>query len=174
MIQIYEDTIDDINNYNRIYDYLIRSIKKLGNYESIKNIRNVKMDKLIKEIDEFSKQNSVDKISNIIEKYENRVNELTLIYKNENNSSIRLFGSKFVENNKKHCYLLINNRINELINEIDCKNLKNKIILIKLIEIDNNYYLFRRNNEGITNMSYMLSQCSSLISLPDISKMENK
>jgi len=48
----------------------------LSNYESINNVLNFKMDKLMKEIDEFLNGNNINTIRNIINKYENRINEL--------------------------------------------------------------------------------------------------
>jgi len=137
---IYEYINEEIDNYNKIYEYIIDSIDNLGNYESINNILNFKMDKLMKEIDEFLNGNNINKFRNIINKYENKINELSIIY-NNNNEKIRLFGSTFVKNNKGKCYLLINNKITELIEEIDYhdyynNNNENKI-KIRIIEKKN-------------------------------------
>ena len=79
----------------------------------------------------------INKLKSIINKYENKLNELTIIYENKDKGKIKLFGSKFVNNNKGNCYLLINNRMSELIKEIDYHdyfdNYERKIY-IKLIE----------------------------------------
>ena len=92
----------------------------------------------MKEIDEFLNGNKINKIKNIINKYENRINELSIIYNNNKNGKIKLFGSEFVNNNKGKCYLLINNKITELIKEIDYHNYYNnnnkRKIKIRLIE----------------------------------------
>ena len=109
IIEICEYIIEEINNYIKIYDYILYSIDNLSNYESINNAVNFRMDKLIKEIDEFLDQNNADRIQYIINKYENKINELTIIYNTSNNWRIKLFGTEFVKNNKENCYLLINN-----------------------------------------------------------------
>ena len=174
--EICEDNIEEINNYIKIYDYIIDSINNMSNYESIKNILNFKTDKFMEEIDDFLNKNQIYKLLNIINKYENKKNELTIIYNNEIHGEIKLFGSEFVKNNKGNCYLLINNKKSELIEKIQFKdyfdNQYLEKIIIKLIENKNknkNNYLLG-NNDGITNMSNMFYECSSLLFLPDISK----
>jgi len=171
IITICEYIKEEINNYNKIYDYIIDSIDNLSNYESLNNILNFKMDKLMKEVDDFLYQNNLNKIKNIINRYENKINELTIIYNRDKSSVIKLFGSEFVENNKGKCYLLINNKITELIERIIYKNYYNnneRIIKIRLIE-NKTYSLFSGYYNSITDMSYMFKGCSSLLSLPDIS-----
>jgi len=96
---------------------------------------NFKMDKIMKEIDDFLNQNNINKIKSIINKYENKINELSIIY-NKDEKIIKIFGSEFVKNNKGKCYLLINNKITELIEEINYNNFFNnnkerKIRIIK-------------------------------------------
>ena len=144
----------------------------MSNYESINNILNFKMDNLIKEVDDFLNENKINKIKKIINRYENKINELTIIYKNQDDEKIKLFGFDFVNNNKRNCYLLINNKISKLIEEIDYHKYYNndvRKIKIKLIE-NKTYSFFSGYNNGITNMSYMFYGCSSLSSLPDISQ----
>ena len=55
------------------------------------------MDNLIKEVDDFLNENKINKIKKIINRYENKINELTIIYKNKDNKKIKLFGSDFVK-----------------------------------------------------------------------------
>jgi len=120
-------------NFIKIYDYIINCIDNLNNYESINNIINFKM----KEINDFLNQNDINKIKNIINKYENKINELNIIY-NKDKKIVKIFDSEFVKNNKGKCYLLINNKITELIKKIDCDNYYNKNkegkIKIRIIE----------------------------------------
>ena len=121
------------------------------------------------------------------------INQMTLIYKVGNNiDKIKLFGSQFVENNKDKCYLLIEDQQKELceylyLNE---KQKEKNTLEIKLIEnkiITNMSYMFSNcsslisikdiynwNTKNVTNMSYMFSDCSSLLTLPDISKLNTK
>ena len=87
----------------------------------------------------------------------NKINEMIIIYKTENKSRIRIFGEQFIKNNKKNCKIIIENKEQDISEYI---NVNEKItnLKIKLKEI-----------KTITNMSYMFSDCKSLISLPDIS-----
>ena len=85
---------------------------------------------------------------------------------NQNDKTIKIFGYNeyndcFLKSNKDKCKIEYNNKeyeLNEYFN-IDNLNINNNIIAIKLIGINN-----------IINASYMFFECSSLISLPDISK----
>ena len=90
---------------------------------------------------------------------------MTITYKIPYDNSIRLFGKDFVKNNINNCYLLIYGKENKLCEKLILnQEQKNKDILeIKLIETNK-----------ITNMSYMFYWCSSLNSLPDISKWDTK
>ena len=128
----------------------------LYNYERIKNILNFKKKKLIREIGDFLNDNIKNKYRKLIDIIENKKNEMTLIYKN--NEKVKLFGKKSIENNKNNCFFLINNNIYELMEYYNLD--KNKqIIKIKLIE-----------NNKIINMNFMFNNCSSLLSIKDISK----
>ena len=86
-------------------------------------------------------------------------------YKIKDNDKIKLFGEKFVENNKDKCFLLINNSISELSEFInnDNKKIKDKIIKVSLI-----------GEKDITNMSFMFYYCPRLISFSDNSKWDEK
>ena len=88
--------------------------------------------------------------------------EYRKFYKYDKEKKIRLFGEKFVENNKKYCKIIYKGE-KELcthfyINDIE---LKKNMFEIKL--------------KGITkvkDMSYLFAQCKCLIELPDISKWD--
>ena len=91
------------------------------------------------------------------------LNEIIIRYNIKNMMSIRLFGKKFIKNNKKNCRMVLENKEQEIfeflyINDT-LKEKENEILEIKLKEI-----------QTITNISFMFSNCLSLISLPDISK----
>ena len=99
----------------------------------------------------------------------NNTNEMIIIYKinDENNEDsednqdedkyeIKLFGEKFIKNNKNNCKIIIENKEHDLIEYLKI-NKNEKILKIKLKEI-----------KTITNMSYMFDGCNSLTSLPDI------
>ena len=92
----------------------------------------------------------------------NQLNQMTIIYNIvENKNSIKIFGYDFVENNKNKCYLIINGKQRELCVYLNMNEIK----------IENNQLKIKiKENKHITNMSCMFSDCSSLVSLPDISK----
>ena len=74
--------------------------------------------------------------------------------------NINIFGSKFVENNKNICKMIIDEKVYEVAEQYNIKDYANNELKIKLEGINN-----------ITNMSYMFNECSSLSSLSDISKL---
>ena len=86
--------------------------------------------------------------------------EINIIYDINRKNNIRIFGSKFVKNNKNICKMIIDNGEYEIAEEYNIKSNNNNKLKIKLKGIDN-----------INNMSSMFDRCSSLLSLPDISKL---
>ena len=110
---------------------------------------------------------------------DNNIDEITIIYKNEKIENIneelkkemksklgeemsknKLFGERFIKNNKNNCKIIINGKEKELVSFYDIERLEeNGILEIKLKGINN-----------IKDMSFMFCGCLSLISLPDISK----
>ena len=106
-----------------------------------------------------------------MKKNENKVNNLnydilnnyiTLIYKiNEKDSKIKIFGYDFVENNKENCFILYKNEKYNLCEYLSGKFNLNDTLMIKLVGINN-----------IKNISCMFHKCSSLFSLPDISRLK--
>ena len=114
---------------------------------------------------------------------ERNLKEINLIYYLDKNNisegfeSIKMFGEKFVENNKDNCRLIINFEEKELssyyniiidsnkhFNRMKIKYrdmLYKKELKVKLIEI-----------KPITDMSHMFDNCTSISSLPDISKFD--
>ena len=93
--------------------------------------------------------------------YKKDISEIIIIYdiNKENEENIKIFGEEFVENNKNICKMIIDNKEYEITGKYKVKSNDNNQLQIKLKGIDN-----------ITDMSYMFSGCSSLSSLPDISK----
>ena len=86
---------------------------------------------------------------------------INIIYdiNNEEGDEIYIFGYNFVKNNKNKCKMIIDNIEYEITNKYNIKNYKYNRLNIKLKGINK-----------ISNMSFMFSKCSSLSSLPDISK----
>ena len=93
--------------------------------------------------------------NNEISSQSNKLNQLTIIYsipKSKTKNKIKLFGSAFVKNNKKNCYLLIDGRKRELCAtlekyEFNAKNGKKlvgfppiaKMYFENLIEVNHKY-----------------------------------
>ena len=84
-----------------------------------------------------------------------------MIYDNNKyENKIKIFDEEFVKNNKDNYYMIIENKIMN-IEEYYWINKENKMKNLKIV-------LLKRNN--VIDMSYMFCECSSLSSLPDISK----
>ena len=111
----------------------------------------------------------------------NEINEITIIYNYNKSKDInsddkerfekelgetisreKLFGERFVKNNKNICKMIINGKRQEICSYLPKyqEYLNEGKLEIKLIDFKN-----------ISDISYMFSGCLSLISLPDISKM---
>ena len=78
-------------------------------------------------------------------------------------TKLTLFGQKFVENNNKNCYMIINGQNLELKEEISINEYKKengKELIIKLAGLNR-----------ITDMSYLFNECHNLIEVPNISKI---
>ena len=182
--------INDLDNYILLYENIYNSTDNLNNYESINNLINFKNKKLIKDIDDFINEDIKNKYKRIIDNIWNSRNEMIMIYeKNEKDEKIKLFGEIFIKNNKDNCFLLIDDKINELSMEykLNKKDKRNKNIKIKLIEvrdIENMSFMFlycksllsvdmsKWNINKIKNLDYMFFGCSSLNNLSDISKWD--
>ena len=107
--------------------------------------------------------------------------------KNKGNGKIRIFGRKFVNNNKNKLKIEIEGEEFELMEYYDNKDNKLEIKL-KLKKIGNfvdiSYMFFgcssllslsdisKWDTSNVINMEYMFFGCSSLLSLPDISKWD--
>ena len=91
---------------------------------------------------------------------EKNISEINIIYDINGQNEFQIFGPQFVKNNKNICKMIIDNKEYEIAENIkyNVKNNNNKL-KIKLKGIDN-----------ITDISYIFYGCSSLSSLPDISK----
>ena len=92
---------------------------------------------------------------------------ITMIYdKNKNNDTqLRIFGAKFVENNKKICRIMYNNEnyeLKEYFENIPNGNNDENLIEIKLIIPD-----------SIINISSMFQECHALISISSEVKLKD-
>ena len=112
-------------------------------------------------------------------------NEMTIIYDSKKEIEIKIFGDKFIANNKEKCIIKYKEKEYTLQEFQEIKKGKWKIE-IKLIETDiitDMSYMFsdcafletivdisKWNTYYVTDMSYLFSGCEHLKSLPDISK----
>ena len=173
-IDKFNNNIDEIINklkkvkenmkiYYNIYHNMINNYEvKNRSYNILNNLNEIN-NNIIKDIKKINNINNMnDKINNIINIYNkmNFINDINIIYNIKNKGEkVKLFGEGFVKNNKDICKILIENKEYELMEEYNIKNYNEKELKIKLIGINN-----------ITNMNEIFNGCSSLSSLPDISK----
>ena len=118
-------------------------------------------------IDLFNKFNSI--------KYKHEIN---IKYKTDKEGYEKIFGDKFVKNNKNNIKLIINGIENNLMNKYKLKKGENNITIIIKNKIKNLEYKFDGckslinikgleylDTKDINNFSYMLNECSSLLDL---------
>ena len=120
-------------------------------------------------------------------------NEITFKYKVDKScKELKIFGKKFVENNKNKCIIEYKSdyyswlKSKDLAENIDTDDLPNDILELTLKNIDkmtDMSYMFdgcksllalidasEWDTSNITNMSYLFNECECLISISDISK----
>ena len=184
--KICDDIITNFNNKNKNYQS-IQNIKDISNQDIIKDINYVinekntskKYNKIMKlfykinqEEQEVEKEENEVKIitkdlnleeKEIIKDNQSggeKINEIKIIYKiDKNEKEIKLFGSTFIKNNKDKCKFIYKDKEYEIKEYFNIKKINDDFLEIKLKDINN-----------ITDMSFLFSKCSSLSSLPDISK----
>ena len=139
-----------VEEFNKLYKSTnYEKIKKYVKIFKIKNISNIEG---IDEITIKYKKNKVNYLND--EEHEEIKETFGEIISNE-----KLFGEKFVDKNKGICHIIINGEETELISHFE--NFKNNELLeIKLKGI-----------KYVDDLSHMFFGCTSLISLPDISKI---
>ena len=94
---------------------------------------------------------------------EKDISEINIIYdiNKENKENIKIFGEEFVKNNINNCKMIVNNKEYKISERFNLQNYNQDKFIIKLKGFNN-----------ITNTSYMFNDCSSLISLSDISNWD--
>ena len=111
---------------------------------------------------DYKKRLDIENFYKIIIKLSNP-NEMIIKYAITKSSKIRIFGDKFVKNNKNNCRIIVENTKKELCTYINTKDLKsqNDFLLIKLIE-----------ENQVIDMSSMFFDCNDLLELNNISKWD--
>ena len=165
-----------MNNYEiyyKIYNDMVNNYNiETRNYHILKNITNIKLDEVFEDLNKINEEGHLfKKFENIYEIYNkmNCQNEIIIQYLPENSKKIRLFGTKFVVNNKNKCKIIINNQIQDLYDFIIVNNDLRKYINSKngILEIK----LKINKNQNLIDMSHMFKDCSSLLFLPNISEL---
>ena len=145
------DELDKFSNVNdyffNLFKIIFNNYKLFPNYTHIININNV--------LQFFNSYYYKVKNSEILLKYK---------VMDEKVEKIKLFGEKFIHNNKDNFYLSINNELSEL-NEYFIINKKKRVkeLVVKLV---------KREDKEFTNMSYIFHECTFLLSLEDVSKWD--
>ena len=170
---ILNNVMSNYEIYYKIYNDMVSNYNiETRNYHVLKNITNIKLDEVFQDIDRINEEGhffiKFEKIYEIYNKM-NCKNETIIRYLPQNTKNVRLFGSKFVSNNKNKCKILFNRQIQELSDFYKIDNDLRKYINSKngILEIK----LKMNKNENLTDMSHMFKDCSSLLFLPDISEL---
>ena len=195
-INLFNDNISIIiNKLNKVrenievfYNIYINIITNYGknkcNYELYQNFQD---NYILKDICDINKEiNTNDKIKGILKMYKKMVvDEITIKYNIKNDETVKIFGKRFVKNNKNICKIICEDKEYELIDTFETKNLNKENLEIKLkgiSEITDISSLFDKcsslssstnlskwDTSNIIDMSYIFSNCDSLEHLPDIS-----
>ena len=176
LINILKSDIDEIieklnnikNNFELYYNInknIINSFSKEKiNYEILNNINQINNADIIKEVKNIINDNSIlNKFKLLINIYNkmNSYNSVSLTYNiDKKDNEINIFGEEFVKNNIYNCTMMIDNKEYKLSEKFNIQNYNKDKIIIRLKRINN-----------ITNLSYMFNNCTSLSSLPDLSKL---
>ena len=167
LINILNEITNKMNIYYKINEDIINNYddnNKNRNYETIYYLNQFQKSNYIGELNEIIRCSGIkDKFNNIFNIYSKmNIDEINIIYKVKGNKA-KLFSEYFVNNNKNNCKLIINGKEQQLIEKYSFGifSTKKDVLEIKLKGITN-----------ITNMCNMFHGCSSLSSLPDISKWD--
>ena len=172
--------------------------KDLGNFSFFYNGKELNMEYPLNNFNEENKDKNF--IIQVIEKNEsnskedndkrNIVDKIKIKYK-INKKSLKIFGESFVKTNKNKCSIIFENKESKLKGDFEIPDdaLNKEILEIELkgvSEITNMKDIFAQcstlislsddfsnlDTKKITDMSFLFSDCTSLTSLPDISKWD--
>ena len=109
-------------------------------------------------------KNLFNESNTLNEKSKGNMGVFKMVYKKDEGTKTRIFGDRFVENNKNNCFINVNGEKRELSTYIDNSEILDERFVIELIE-----------TKKMTDLSNMFDSCSSLTYLPNISNwnMEN-
>ena len=168
ILMILNEVKNKMNIYYKINEDIINNYNENNiNYETIYYLNQFQNNNLGKEIQNLIECSGVkNKFNNIYNFYSKmNIDEIGIIYDVKDLKEVRLFSKDFVEKNKDNCKLMIEG-IEEDLKEIHYFGFgyifgsDKETFKIKLKGITN-----------VTDFSYMFYECSSLLSLSDISKL---
>ena len=138
---------------------LIKNIEDLGN--NLKKTGNENLDDLIKKLLEKDPTKRIDWKEYFCHPFFNpKYQKIFLLYKKFGNDKVRLFGHKFVENNKNNIELKINGIKSELVEEINNSGRDNMIVMII--------------KKKLTNIESMFEGCKTLSEISGLSNLCTK
>ena len=136
------------------------------NYWMIQNLKQINIDNVLEDIDKIIKNKKLNEKFNYVLSIYNKMkykNEIKIQYKYSNKTKfIRLFGEKFIEKNKKNCKLVIDDNETDLIEFYENKEMTPK---------NDKFEIILKNIDKLTDMSNMFNNCSLLVSIPDLPKL---
>ena len=160
--------IQNIEIYFNIYNNIFKNYNKRNkSYQILMNLNNMNdySEKIIKNIDEIINENKIEnKIKYIYEIYDKMIikNEIMMIYDIGKEDNVKIFGEKFIENNKTNYQMMIDDKNFELDSFYKVTNKKeNQILKVRLRQIKN-----------INDLSFMFDKCSALVSLINIENLD--
>ena len=152
-------------NFQYYYDLNKKIINNFNldkiNYEILYNVNNINKNNTLKDIDDIINENNITKKTKKILDIYNKMSTdstISLLYDCQKKDS-KLFGEKFVENNKDICKMRINGKEYQISEKFDFSNFNNELITIKL-----------KGMKNVSDMTEMFSCTSLLLSATDLSK----
>ena len=164
IINVMNDAKENMEKYYQIANDLISNYEiKKRNFQVLHNVNRIINAPIFDDIEKVIMSNNYNSlIKNIMDLYNKiYINELTIYYKvNKNEDTIKIFNSLFVKDNKKNCKIQFEDKELDLQEKLNIRNYNKDILEIKLKGISN-----------LKELNFMFAECSSLISVPDLSKM---
>ena len=152
-------------NFQYYYDLNKKIINNFNldkiNYEILYNVNNINKNNTLKVIDDIINENNIkNKTKKILDLY-NKMNAdstISLLYDCQQKNS-KLFGGKFIENNKDICKMRIDGKEYQISETFDFNKFNKELVTIKL-----------KGMKNVSDMTEMFSNTSLLLSATDLSK----
>ena len=186
------DNVDVL--YKTYSDMVIHYNDNHRNFEVFTSLDNIKDNIIFKALESINHVNGIgeqlEKTLNLYEKfnfYDKMEDEINIIYNIDKKEKIKIFGEKFVKNNKDICKIIYDKKeydlteyfeINQKLDKLNIKlkginNIKNSECMFSdCILLESLPDISKWNTSNVTNMNRMFKGCNSLISFPDISKWD--